>query len=98
MTALLIATAIGCVLVAGGLWVFSSFILASFAQLGDRAGIEAMQRINVVIMGSWFLRAFFLTGLSCIALTVLVFTGVLPASRPCSSPPAVPASRRSRYR
>lgn len=63
--------ALGSGLVGGVFLAFSDFILKSFGRIAPQAGVAAMQEINVVVLRSWFLRAFFATALLSVALVVL---------------------------
>jgi uncharacterized membrane protein len=62
------AGAIGCGLVAGIFFAFSSFVMAALGRIPSEQGIAAMQSINVVVINRSFMLAFFGTGLVCLAL------------------------------
>jgi uncharacterized membrane protein len=73
MTLLLIlefVTALGCGLVAGVFFAFSTFVMKALAQLPSAQGIAAMQSINVVVINPWFMAAFLGTALACTVLGV----------------------------
>jgi uncharacterized membrane protein len=65
---LVFAAAIGCGLVAGIFYAFSSFVMGALGRLPAAHGIEAMQTINVVVINRSFMLAFFGTGAVCVAL------------------------------
>jgi len=62
--------AIGCGLVAGIFFAFSSFVMAALGRIPAEQGVTAMQSINVVVINRSFFLAFFGTGLVCLALVV----------------------------
>lgn len=69
--ALLLLSSVGCALVAGIFFAFSSFIMGALARIPTSAGISAMQAINVTVLNPWFFLVFFGTGvLSLLALVV----------------------------
>lgn len=75
MTALVYAAAIGTALVAGIFFAFSTFVMRALGRLDTRAGIAAMQSINVVAINPWFLTVFFGVAVLCITTIVLSFVG-----------------------
>ena len=58
ITGLLWFAAIGCGLLAGLYFAFSTFIMTAFGRIGQAAGIAAMNAINVAIVQSLFLPIF----------------------------------------
>ena len=68
---LLWSSAIGCGLMAGTYFAFSTFVMASLARLGPAAGIAAMNAINVEIAKSLFVPLFLFTTLTSAALAVM---------------------------
>ncbi len=60
--------AIGCGLVAGIFYAFSSFVMGALGRIPAPHGIEAMQAINVVVINRSFFLAFFGTAALCVAL------------------------------
>lgn len=62
------AAAIGCGLVAGIFFAFSSFIMGALGRIPPEQGITAMQSINVVVINRSFFLAFFGTAVLCLAL------------------------------
>jgi uncharacterized membrane protein len=84
MTLLLIlefAAALGCGLVAGVFFAFSTFVMRALAQLPSAQGIAAMQSINVVVINPWFMAAFLGTALACVVLGIAsLFTWERPGA------------------
>lgn len=70
---------LGCGLVAGVFFAFSTFVMRALGSLPPPHGIAAMQSINVVVLNPWFLGVFLGTGAVCVLLAV---TAVLGSSRP----------------
>lgn len=82
LTTLLWSGAVGCGLMAGVYFAFSTFIMASLARIETSAGILAMQSINEVILRSVFMPLFFGTsfvaaGAAAVALTEPTKSGAL---------------------
>ncbi|MDP5279945.1 hypothetical protein Q9Q95_13505, partial [Sphingomonas sp. DG1-23] len=71
MTGLLWFGAIGCGLIAGLYFAFSTFILQAFDRLGPGPAAQAMNAINVQIVQSWFMPLFLGTTLAGLALAVI---------------------------
>ena len=63
-------TAIGCGLVGGVFFGFSTFVMQGLARLPPAQGIAAMQSINVTAVTPPFMAALFGTALACVALAV----------------------------
>ena len=70
VTALAIATAVGCGLNGGVFFAFSSFVMPALARLRPAAGAAAMQSINVLAVTPVFMTALFGTGALCVAVIV----------------------------
>jgi uncharacterized membrane protein len=70
VTALTIATAVGCGLNGGVFFAFSSFVMPGLARLRPAEGAAAMQSINVTAVTPVFMTALFGTG--ALSLAVLV--------------------------
>ncbi|MCH8066643.1 MAG: DUF1772 domain-containing protein [Chloroflexi bacterium] len=68
---LTIVAAIGCGLLAGIVYAFSSAIMKSLGLLPATQGIAAMQSINVTVINPWFMGAFFGPVPICVAVVVL---------------------------
>jgi uncharacterized membrane protein len=62
---------IGCGLMAGTYFAFSTFIMTALGRLGQTQGIEAMNAINVEIVKSLFMPLFLGTTLTSAALAVV---------------------------
>ena len=71
--ALVLLTILGCGLIAGVFFAFSSFVMKALARLPAREGIAAMQSINVVVLKSWFMAAFIGTAAVCVLPLIYAF-------------------------
>jgi uncharacterized membrane protein len=67
---LTLVSALGCGLIAGVFFAFSTFVMTALARLPPAQGIAAMQSINVAVINPWFMTAFLGTGAGCLALAV----------------------------
>lgn len=65
---LTLAAALGCGLIAGVFFAFSSFVMRALARLPRGEGISAMQSINVTVINPLFLGVFLLTAAACAVL------------------------------
>jgi uncharacterized membrane protein len=63
-------SALGCGLIAGLFFAFSTAVMKALGQQPSQHGIAAMQAINVVILNPWFMTAFLGTGLVCLLLAI----------------------------
>ncbi len=63
-------SALGCGLVGGIFFAFSTFIMKALDRLPPAQGIAAMQNINVTVFNPWFITAFFGTAAACAILTL----------------------------
>ncbi|WOH62930.1 DUF1772 domain-containing protein [Bradyrhizobium sp. BWA-3-5] len=70
LTGLLWFAAIGCGLLAGLYFAFSTFIMTALGRIGQAAGMAAMNAINVAIVQSLFLPIFLATTAAGAALAV----------------------------
>ncbi|MCA8238757.1 DUF1772 domain-containing protein [Burkholderia cenocepacia] len=70
-SALLWGSAIGCGLMAGVYFAFSTFVMTSLGRLAPQAGAAAMNAINVDIVRSPFMPLFLGTTLMALALVVI---------------------------
>ncbi|NJO77590.1 MAG: DUF1772 domain-containing protein [Cyanobacteria bacterium RM1_2_2] len=68
--ALKLFSALGCGLVAGVFFAFSTFVMTALARLQPREGIVAMQSINVTAINPLFMIALFGTGVACLFLAI----------------------------
>jgi uncharacterized membrane protein len=70
-TALLWFSAIGCAVIAGVYFAFSTFIMAALGSIDKASGISAMQAINDVILKSLFMPLFLGTTIVSVVLAVI---------------------------
>jgi len=63
-----LATALGCGLVAGVFFAFSSFVMPALKRLEPAQGVAAMQSINVLAVTPAFMTALFGTAAACLGL------------------------------
>jgi uncharacterized membrane protein len=63
-------TALGCGLVAGVFFAFSTFVMSALARLQPKDGIVAMQSINITAINPWFMAALFGTAAACLFLAI----------------------------
>ncbi len=70
ITALLWFAAIGCGLLAGLYFAFSTFIMTALGRIGQVSGIMAMNAINTVIVQSLFMPIFLGTTLAGLLLAI----------------------------
>ncbi len=68
-----LAAALGCGLVAGVFFAFSSFVMAALGRLPAPEGIAAMQSINILAVTPVFMATLFGTGVACLGLAVGAF-------------------------
>lgn len=64
--AIVFLSALGCGLMAGAFFAFSTFVMAGLARLSPPEGIGAMQAINVTAVTPPFMALFFGTGVLCV--------------------------------
>jgi uncharacterized membrane protein len=62
--------AIGCGLIAGVFFAFSTFVMPALARIQPPQGISAMQSINITVINPWFMTAFLGTAATCLVLAV----------------------------
>jgi uncharacterized membrane protein len=65
-----LATALGCGLVAGVFFAFSTFVMAALRRLKPEEGTSAMQSINILAVTPVFMTALFGTAAACLGLIV----------------------------
>ncbi len=70
LSLLTLGTAVGCGLIGGAFFAFSTFIMKALSALAPAEGIRAMQSINVAVINRWFLGAMFGTA-ACALLAAL---------------------------
>ena len=64
--------ALGCGLIAGAFFAFSSFVVKALARLPPTQGVAAMNSINVFAVTPLFMTALFGTAVGCLAVAVSV--------------------------
>lgn len=64
---------LGCGLIAGIFFAFSTFIMKALSRLDRFKGIEAMQHINVTVLNPWFLTAFMGTAATCLISAISTY-------------------------
>lgn len=78
---LTLLAALGCGLVAGVFFAFSTFVMNALARLQPSQGIAAMQSINITAISPLFMLALFGTGAACLVLAISsIFKWQQPAS------------------
>lgn len=78
MDALSIATlaaAVGCGLIAGVFYAFSTFVMRALGRVPEAEGARAMQAINETVLTPWFLVPFVGLAPLCIGLGVVAVRG-----------------------
>src|SRR5262245_13089111 len=65
---LTVLAALGCGLISGVFFAFSSFVMKALARIPPPQGIAAMQSINAVVINPIFLGVFVGTALACLVL------------------------------
>jgi uncharacterized membrane protein len=65
-----LVSALGCGLIAGVFFGFSTFVMKALGNLPPPQGIAAMQSINVVVINPWFMTAFLGTGVVCLIVLI----------------------------
>ena len=63
-------SALGCGLMAGVFFAFSTFVMKALARLQPAQGIAAMQAINITAINPLFMTALFGTAAACIFLAI----------------------------
>ncbi|MBW4459270.1 MAG: DUF1772 domain-containing protein [Nodosilinea sp. WJT8-NPBG4] len=74
-----LCTALGCGLVAGVFFAFSTFVMQALGQQPPAQGIVTMQSINVTVLNPWFMGVLFDTAIGCL---VLVITSLIKGNQP----------------
>ena len=67
---LTLLSALGCGLIGGVFFAFSTFVMKALAALSPPQGIEAMKSINVAVLNPMFLGVFLGTAAGCVILAV----------------------------
>ncbi len=66
-------SALGCGLIAGAFFAFSTFVMKALGALPPAQGIAAMQSINVAVINRWFMTALLGTALLRIVIAISAF-------------------------
>jgi uncharacterized membrane protein len=61
---------LGCGLIGGVFFAFSTFVMKALAQQPTAAGITTMQSINITVINPWFITAFLGTAVACLILAI----------------------------
>ena len=61
---------LGCALIAGVFFAFSTFVMKALAQQPPPQGIATMQSINITVINLWFMGAFLGTAAACFFLLI----------------------------
>ena len=77
-----IFSALGCGLIAGVFFAFSTFVMNALAQQPPASGIATMQSINLTVINPWFMTVFLGTGATCLFLAI---SSVLKWHQPSAS-------------
>lgn len=75
LRALTLISALGCGLVGGIFFAFSTFVMKALDRLPPAQGIAAMQSINVTVINPLFMTAFFGTAAACVILVIFSLLG-----------------------
>jgi uncharacterized membrane protein len=67
---LALISAVGCGLVGGIFFAFSTFVMKALDRLSPAQAIAAMQSINVTVINPLFMAAFLGTGAACAVVTI----------------------------
>ena len=70
--ALKLVLVVGCAIVAGVFFAFSTFIMNALSRLPPAQGIAAMQSINITAINPLFMTALFGTAAGCLLLAIAV--------------------------
>ncbi|HEU5312187.1 MAG TPA: anthrone oxygenase family protein, partial [Candidatus Udaeobacter sp.] len=68
--ALTLLSALGCGLIGGVFFAFSTFVMRALAALPTPQGIAAMKSINIAVINPMFLGVFLGTAVGCVILVV----------------------------
>src|SRR4051812_31283205 len=71
--AVTLLAALGCGLIAGVFFAFSTFVMQALDRLPPGEGMAAMQSINVVVLNPMFLGAFLGTAVLCVVALIFSF-------------------------
>ncbi len=71
--ALKLFSALGCGLMAGVFFAFSTFVMNALARLQPTQGIAAMQSINITVINPLFMAAFLGTAAAAYSISSVLF-------------------------
>lgn len=74
MAVIVLTTALGCAIIGGVFWAFSTFVMRALAQRPVPEGVAVMQAINVTVITPLFLGPFMGTALLGVVLLLIAFT------------------------
>ena len=77
---LILLTSVGCGLVGGVFFAFSTFVMRALADLPAATGIVAMQRINIAVINPWFMTPFLGTAILCVGICAAAASGTINAA------------------
>lgn len=77
------AALLGCALLGGIFFAFSSFVMKALARVPSQEGIAAMQSINIVVLNPSFLGVFIGTAVISALVAALAVKGWDTPSAPC---------------
>jgi len=80
---LALLAALGCGVIAGVFFAFSTFVMKALARIPHPQGMAAMQSINVAVLNPLFLGVFMGTAVICIAILVLAPMRWQESGAPC---------------
>jgi uncharacterized membrane protein len=63
-------SALGCGLIAGVFFAFSTFVMSALGRLQPAQGITAMQAINITVINPLFMTVFLGTAAACVLLAI----------------------------
>jgi uncharacterized membrane protein len=67
---LTLVAALGCGLIAGSFFAFSTFVMKALGKIPPPQGIAAMQSINIIVINPWFMTAFVGTAVVCVVTMI----------------------------
>jgi uncharacterized membrane protein len=82
ITCLLWFSAVGCGLLAGVYFAFSTFVMTALGRIGQAPGIMAMNAINTTIVQSLFMPFFLGTTLASLTLAIVAILRWVSPARP----------------
>jgi uncharacterized membrane protein len=71
LLALKLVALLGCALIAGVFFAFSSFVMSALSRLQPVQGMAAMQSINITVINPLFMGVFLGTAVVCLLLVLL---------------------------